>query len=320
MKRLLSVFDLPPETPMESFCQRADLYREDDESSKEFFENYPWRSLLQHKIMGCIFSEPSIRTRWSFEAAMTKLGGSVISSFGSGSTSEDKGESVMDTLRTASQYAEVLVYRSRTDVQDENGPLKNYDLVDSHFLNAGDGSYEHPTQAMLDAYTIWRHYKTLNGLQILIVGDVKHSRTIHSLLALLGGKDRRNKFHYWDWFGNDLGRWEPEVGASPVNTLKDIKKLLPSVDVAYLNRVQIEKIMPDEMTVEEAGAECNSLSFDKKIMKKFNPEGIVLDPGPRRGELSPKIDDDPRVKMLEQAKNGMYMRMAILRWIFTDSV
>ena len=176
-RNLFSVFDVP----VESFIVQAEKFRLDEVKAPkhEFMFPYYWRSVFRNKTLGCIFGEPSIRTRWSFESAMQKMGGNVVSSFGPQSTSAEKGESLEDMLKTASQFVDAIVVRTPEPLIEMDEILINLDGIDAHIINAGDGKNEHPTQAMLDAYTIWRNFQRLNSLRFVVVGDVSCSRTIH---------------------------------------------------------------------------------------------------------------------------------------------
>ena len=243
MRQLLSVFDYPHDS-IEKFCEQAERFQQCEihSGANEFMQRYDWRTSFSHMTLGCIFGEPSIRTRWSFESAMLKMGGNVVSSFGPKSTSAEKGESMFDMLRTASQYVDAIVIRSSeplSTVADEWSC--DFDAVDAHVINAGDGKNEHPTQAMLDAYTIWQVFQQLHSLNFVIVGDMPCSRTIHSLVSLLGTKELNNRFYIWDFRGEGLGQWTPDAETITVKTPEQMKEALRDCDVLYMNRLQKER-------------------------------------------------------------------------------
>jgi aspartate carbamoyltransferase catalytic subunit len=322
MSNLLSVFDLPP---IEGFIKKA-----------ECFPNLVRVKTLKSKTLGCIFSEPSIRTRWSFESAMHKMGGNVVTSFGPQSTSAEKGESLSDMLRTASQYVDAIVIRTPEPLMNEAGDvLVDLEGVDAHVINAGDGKNEHPTQAMLDAYTIWRKFKRLDSLKFVVVGDLEKSRTIHSLLWLLGSKQLNNCFSVWDFCDKGLGQWEPEAkvkyrtkdnqpsrGGGPVGHRwpRDpatfdyglIEEDIKNCDVLYLNRYQKERHI--------GNLASNPFVLTPFVLDLLNKDAIILNPGPRQDEMPSNVDQDPRCKYWEQMKNGLYMRMAVLDWIFSGGL
>lgn len=255
------------------------------------------------KTMASLFFEPSTRTRLSFEAAMKRLGGSVITA-NDESSSLMKGESIADTLKTASFFADLLVVRS-------SEPESSWGEPDVPIINAGDGGNSHPSQALLDAFTIWCHKGTLSPLTVGIVGDLKHSRTIKSLVEYLsvGATD----FIAFDSTGQGNELSEASMGfAQRCHTRNDISeflKLSGQIDVLYMNRVQCER--------HEVGIPNQSGStfvLDRNMLRNFKEDCLILNPGPRKEEM-PFLEDN-RIKMWEQVESGFYIRMALLRHIF----
>lgn len=302
--RILTVEDLPN---LEVLFDRADRYQKQTEIKPWTLHEAQWQTMAHGKFLGCIFGEPSIRTRWSFEVAFQKLGGIVISSFGPGSTSEEKGEFLSDMLKVASLMTDFIVIR-------QNQPLNRVDLshIDAHIINAGDGNNEHPTQALLDAYTIWREFKRLDNLKIFVAGDLYQSRTIHSLLKLLGDPKYNNYFYLCDSMSGcpDAREWTPS-NSEMVETY-NVPVCLPNVDVVYLNRVQWERRSNDELD--------EFWGFDTRHMQVLNKNAIVMNPGPRREEMPAHVvDNDPRNRFWDQVKNGLYIRMALFHQILREA-
>lgn len=245
------------------------------------------------KLLGSLFFEPSTRTRWSTEAAMLRLGGQVLSmEHAKESSSDRKGETLRDTIKTCSQYVDALVVRHPSEGVIQAAA----EFSDCPVINGGDGTNEHPTQALLDVYTITRSFKEIKGLKIMFTGDSACSRTIHSLIRL-------------------LEPYEPEIIiADPNGNLdcrgstsyvygNDAYEKLPHIDVLYMTRHQNERLLPRKKS---AFIMTNALAC---TMKK---EAIIMHPLPRTEELPTEIDSNPRAKYFEQAKNGMWVRMGLL--------
>jgi|SRR3989344_1491624 len=249
------------------------------------------------KILANIFFEPSTRTEKSFQAAMYRLGGQVIAHKDSGS-SREKGETKEDTIRVLSGYADIAVIRD-----DEEGKMARYAaLAGVSVINAGDGSNEHPTQTLLDAFTILKERGRLDNLKIVFVGDLKYSRTIHSLMKTL------SKFSGNRLYGIYPGPLSLPESMKPLvqslHSVDEMKQALKEMqpDVIYSNRVQEERLH---------GEKANYL-IDKSILEAIPEDCILMNPLPRAGELSVEIDSDKRVIPFKQAKNGIPVRMALL--------
>lgn len=249
------------------------------------------------KIMATLFFEPSTRTRLSFEAAMKKLGGEVIG-LSSTDSSLVKGESMEDTLNAISMYADVLVVRSSSSIKTWGDP-------NCIVINAGDGGENHPTQSLLDGYTIWRYKKSLSNMTIGIVGDLGNSRTIKSLVEFMSKK--RNIFTTFDSTG--LGNKINNDHVEEIYNIEDIKEFeseMFNFDVLYLNRVQNER----------NGIACESkFILQNNHLNDIKNDCLIMNPGPRKEEIPANISDS-RIKMWEQVENGFYIRMALLRYAF----
>jgi len=252
-------------------------------SFKDIDRSYP--NLLQGKIMATLFFEPSTRTRLSFESAMIKLGGSVVT-VNDESSSLMKGETLSDTIRTVSEYADVIVVRC-------NKPISEWGECDCPVINAGDGKDNHPTQALLDTYTI-NQYEIPRNLKIGISGDMQNSRTINSFYDML---TLDNQIFPYDSAKQTEGTFL---------SLKDFEEILPELHVLYLNRVQRERheIVPK-----------NTFVLSEKHLNSMREDAIILNPGPRREELPDHALNDSRVKFWDQVRNGLCIRMALLHHI-----
>lgn len=262
---------------------------------------------LEGKILATIFYEPSTRTRLSFEAAMAKLGGSVVSTENAAQfSSAAKGETIEDTMRVVSGYANAIVIR-----HPETGSAAraaNTSLVP--VINAGDGAGEHPTQTLLDAYTILKELGRLHDFSIAFVGDLLYGRTVHSLPILLA-EHKNITMHFVspkelklpDIYKKKL--MEKGVKFQEHSDLAEVAKI---ADVIYMTRIQKERFasMAAYKKVE------HSYVMDNATLAICKKDALILHPLPRVTEISPEIDSDPRAGYFRQAKNGLYVRMALL--------
>ncbi len=272
-------------------------------------------TLLQGKLMPALFYEPSSRTFGSFVAAMQRLGGSFIPLQGVVYSSVAKGETLPDTVRTFASYSDIVVIR-----HPEVGSARiAAEFSDKPVINAGDGVGEHPTQALLDYYTIRRHFKKLRGLTVTMVGDLLNGRTIHSLVRLLS--------LYAPIKSNLVSPGILRLPHELIRVLRERKvdivelerwdAVLQETDVLYVTRVQKERFT-DISTYEKLK---HAYIVDSDIMKKLKKSAIVMPPFPRVGEISMEVDLDPRaIYISEQMANGMYVRMALLKLILLKSL
>jgi aspartate carbamoyltransferase len=258
----------------------------------------------QDKILVNAFFEPSTRTSMSFESAMYRLGGNVIN-YNQDVSSAKKGESYEDTIKTLSSYGHILVLRHpEKGMVDEANKYSNIPVI-----NAGDGDGEHPTQSLLDLYTIHSNFK-LNDeyVKVLFIGDIKHSRTIHSLLHLFKNYNRiKVYFLPYEGKGPDYNMLA-NTAIAHEQILEDItidrRDLdIGEFDVIYCTRLQSER-----------NSELRRPDFivNKELLKDAKENAIVMHPFPRNSELSSDVDDDPRNQYFQQMRNGLYVRMAII--------
>jgi len=258
---------------------------------------------LDGKVITTIFFEPSTRTRLSFEAAIQRLGAKLISTEnGKTSSSATKGELLEDTIRVVDGYADAIVMRH----SDNDSAIRAAKVSSVPIINAGSGKAEHPTQSLLDAYTIRSKKGRLDNLKIAILGDLVHGRTIHSLIKLFGLYDNI------EFYALSMKHLElPEEYVNIIektgnkfikcNSFADIPK---DVDVMYHTRIQAER------SDENLGKE--EFVINKKILNEFSKNTIVMHPLPRVNEIDADVDDDERAVYFEQAHNGMWVRMALL--------
>jgi aspartate carbamoyltransferase catalytic subunit len=270
----------------------------------------PGRRSLSGRILATLFYEPSTRTRLSFESAMLRLGGSVISTENAREfSSAIKGESIEDTIRIVGGYADAIVIRHH-----ELGAAKRAASVSAvPILNAGDGPGEHPTQALLDLYTIRHELGRFDRLRVALVGDLRFGRTARSLALLFCLADEVELVFVSPPevpMGRDIRERLTRHGVS-YRDETDLRRVLPEVDVVYQTRIQKERFAtPDEY---EAAHGVYILDHDAYAL--LNPNAIVLHPLPRVDEISPDVDADPRSAYFRQAHNGVFIRMALLETV-----
>ncbi|MBN2229733.1 MAG: aspartate carbamoyltransferase [Candidatus Thorarchaeota archaeon] len=264
---------------------------------------------LESKIMAVLFFEPSTRTRLSFESAMLRLGGSVLG-FAEATTSSagGKGETLADTIRTVERYADIIVIRH---------PLDGSARVAAEFssipvINAGSGSEEHPTQALLDLYSIKKFKGSIDGLSISLCGDLKYGRTVHSLGMALTNYNVSIKLA-----APQMLRMKPAViedmrkAGAEVIEVDSVEEAVKDVDVIYMTRIQKERF-PDPREYDKVVGRFSITADDAPLMRD---DAIVLHPLPRVDELSADLDGLPQARYFDQVYNGVILRMAILKMI-----
>jgi aspartate carbamoyltransferase catalytic subunit len=265
----------------------------------------------EDKIMATLFYKPSTRTRFSFEASMHRLGGKVITTERANEfSSEIHGEHLEDTIRIISNCSDVIVLR-----HTEEGAAKRAAQVSSvPVINAGEGAGgQHPTQALLDLYTIYRECKALNGLSVALIGALDNGRTARSLAYLLS-KFERVKLYFIAPPGMqikpdilsylDLHRIEYELGESLV-------KILPQVDVVYRTHIDRERLQRRDI-------DLSTYNINVDALKKMKSNAIIMHPLPRSVEIDPAVDNDPRAVYFSQSRNGLFVRMALLTLLFEN--
>jgi aspartate carbamoyltransferase catalytic subunit len=262
---------------------------------------------LAGRIMTTLFFEASTRTRLSFEAAMHRLGGSVIGTENAAQFSSTiKGETLEDTIRIVTGYSDIIVMR-----HTEIGAAKRAARVAGvPVINAGDGAGEHPTQALLDTYTINKEFGRIDGLKIAMVGDLTYGRTVHSLSYMLA--NYRDVMIYYIAPENVqipdyVKQYLDERGIRYVET-SDLNAVVGNVDVVYQTRIQKERFP----SLEEYQKAAGKYIVDGALLDRMRKDAIVLHPLPRAGEIAEEVDADPRAAYFRQAVNGLYIRMALL--------
>ncbi len=262
-------------------------------------------TLLKGKILATLFFEPSTRTRLSFETAIQRLGGGVISLGAVESSSVAKGETLTDTVRTVSQYADVIVIRHpRTGSAKEAA-----DAVSIPVINAGDGTGQHPTQALLDIYTIYKELGPLKNLVVSMVGDLKNGRTVHALVEILSLFQTRLYFVSPSnlRMPEEITSHLKEKGIGIVETRDMMEGALAS-DVLYMTRIQKERFTD----LSEYEKLKGSYIINKEFLSKLKKRVSILHPLPRVDEITPEVDIYPGAAYFRQVRNGVFVRMALL--------
>ncbi|MDE1766645.1 MAG: aspartate carbamoyltransferase [Thaumarchaeota archaeon] len=268
------------------------------------------RELARGKVLGYLFFEPSTRTRMSFEAAMASLGGTSIGIADASSSSAKKGESLADTVRIMSLYSDVVVLRHQLDGSSRFAA----EVSEKPLINAGSGTEEHPTQAILDLYTMRKEKKKIDGLKIGIVGDLKYGRTVYSLLYALGN------------YKVDVRLISPpslKVRSDSTYEIRkklayteatDLEENLDDLDVVYVTRIQKERFADMEEYVKVKG----SYKIGPDLLKKMKSDVIIMHPLPRLDEISHKLDSTPNAKYFKQAQYGKDTRAALLALVLNE--
>ena len=299
MKNLISCDQFTKENLKEIF-DLADVVRANPKK---------YMNALDGKVITTLFFEPSTRTRLSFETAVVRLGAKLVSTEnGKSNSSSTKGETLEDTIKVVTGYTDGIIMRHSFNDEAERAQK----VATVPVINAGSGKGEHPTQSLLDAYTIRREKGRLNNLKIAILGDLINGRTIHSLIKLFGLYDN---IEFYALSKENLALPDKYVKIIEdsgnkyfkCNNFSDIPK---DVDVMYHTRIQAERCD------EDLGKE--EFIINKEILNQFSEDTIVMHPLPRVDEISTDIDDDKRAKYFEQAHNGMWVRMALLLKIFGE--
>ena len=266
-----------------------------------------YQDVAARKKLATLFYEPSTRTRLSFEAAMLNLGGKVLGFPDAGVSSAAKGETVADTIRVVSCYADIAAMRH----PKEGAPLRASRYSRIPVINAGDGGHSHPTQTLLDMLTIRRRKGRLDRLTIGFCGDLKFGRTVHSLIKSLARYEGMKfvlispeELRVPDYIIHEF--LEPR-GIEFVET-RSLEQAMPELDILYMTRVQRERFFNEEDYVRLK----NSYVLTEAKMNLARPDMAVLHPLPRVNEITLDVDDDPRAAYFEQAQNGVYMRMALI--------
>ncbi len=259
------------------------------------------------KKLATLFYEPSTRTRLSFEAAMLNMGGSVLGFSSADSSSAAKGESIADTIRVVSCYADICAIRH----PKEGAPMRAAHFSKIPVINAGDGGHQHPTQTLTDLMTIRKKKKRLGGLTIGLCGDLKFGRTVHSLIKSLARYDgirfvliSPEELRVPDYILEEVIK----AKNIPYKEVVDLEGVIGELDILYMTRVQKERFFNEEDYIRLK----DSYILTGAKMKLAKPDMAVLHPLPRVNEIALEVDEDPRAAYFEQVQNGVYVRMALM--------
>lgn len=272
----------------------------------EHYRSCPQTDILKGKIIGNVFFEPSTRTHCSFQCAIQRCSGYTID-LQIEYSSVKKGESLEDTIQTMEQYCDALVVRHPT-----KGCMKVcVDCTNIPIINAGDGDGEHPTQALLDLFTIKQYHNTNRPLKIAICGDLKHSRTCHSLIKLLDRMYEQFEFYL-------ISHESLSLDDSFSRTLRniciygsDLSSIISMMDVIYMTRIQKERVQ-NECIIDK------NIYITNNMLNEAKPTTILMHPLPRNDELPKECDKNNRSKYFQQMKNGVYIRMALLEYCLCE--
>lgn len=259
------------------------------------------------KILGTLFFEPSTRTRLSFEAAMERLGGKVIGFSAANNSSTSKGESVQDTVRTVSQYADIIAMRHPR----EGAARLASETCEVPLINAGDGGHQHPTQTLTDLLTMQIYKGRLDNLNIGLCGDLKYGRTVHSLIKVMS-LFPNNRFTLISPTELKLPgyfkRSVIEAGNISYTETGSLEESIPDLDILYMTRIQKERFYSEADYIRLK----DSYILTAAMLQQAKPDLAILHPLPRVNEISKDVDSDPRALYFKQVRCGMYVRMALI--------
>lgn len=271
-------------------------------------------NILGRRVMASLFYEPSTRTRLSFESAMTRLGGAVLTTESAQEfSSAAKGETLEDTIRVIAGYSDVIVLRHF----ESGASQRAADVSEVPIINAGDGAGQHPTQSLLDMYTISREIGRLDSISIALVGDLSNGRTVRSLCYLLA-KYPNPKIYF---VAPDIVRMKGDIKEYltrhkiEFSEVENLHHVAGEVDVLYQTRIQRERFGDNLEHYEKARGKY---IVDESVLKCMRDDAIVMHPLPRVDEIDPAVDADPRAAYFRQAHNGLYVRMALLKMLLAD--
>ena len=271
-----------------------------------FFEEHPNHRILQGKVVATLFFEPSTRTRLSFETAVNRLGGRIIGFSDASTTSSSKGETLKDTIKMVSNYVDLIIMRHYL----EGAARYATEVTDTPVINAGDGANQHPSQTMLDLYSIYKTQGTLENLTITMVGDLKYGRTVHSLLMAMRFFNPTFRFVAC----NELRMPKEYRDFCDANGIRYTEhtefdsEVLADTDILYMTRVQRERFS-DIMEYERVK---NLYTLRNDMLEDTKPTLRVLHPLHRVNEIDRDVDDNPKAYYFEQARNGLFARQAII--------
>lgn len=275
-------------------------------SDAAFFEAHPNQHLLDGKVIATLFFEPSTRTRLSFETAVNRLGGRVIGFSDAATTSSSKGETLKDTIKMVSNYVDLIIMRHYL----EGAALYATEVSPVPIINAGDGANQHPSQTMLDLFSIYKTQGRLDNLNITLVGDLKYGRTVHSLIMAM--------YHFnptFNFIACDELKMPVEYkifcdqhGIKYTESRDFGPEIINNTDILYMTRVQRERFTD----LDEYERVKNIYTLRNAMLAESRPNLRILHPLPRVGEINPDVDDNPKAYYFNQAQNGLYARQAII--------
>ena len=297
MRSLIDILDLSVQELDELIATACDIIENPDK----------YANVCKGKKLATLFFEPSTRTRLSFEAAMYELGGNVLSVASADSSSASKGESVADTAKVISCYADIIAMRH----PKEGAPLVASMNASIPVINAGDGGHCHPTQTLADLLTIHREKGRLNDLTVGFCGDLKFGRTVHSLINALSRYTgikivliSPDELKLPDYVKEDM----LDANGMPYVEVTDLEAAIPELDILYMTRVQKERFFNEEDYLRLK----DTYILDLKKLQNAKPDLCVMHPLPRVNEISVAVDNDPRACYFKQVLNGKYMRMSLI--------
>lgn len=269
------------------------------------FEARPVKNLLEGKVIATLFFEPSTRTRLSFESAINRLGGKIVGFADSSSTSVTKGETLHDTIKMVNSYCDLIVIRHPF----EGSARYASEIATVPVINAGDGANQHPTQTLLDLYSIRKTQGTLDNLNIFMVGDLKYGRTVHSLMMAMARWDTTFNFISPEELRmpDEFKSYLDNAGLKYYEHL-DFSDIISKADIIYMTRVQKERFS-DPIEYEKVK---NIYVLKNSMLKNTKPNMKILHPLPRVNEIDTDVDSNPKAYYFEQALNGVFTRQAIL--------
>ncbi|MDE7375951.1 MAG: aspartate carbamoyltransferase [Muribaculaceae bacterium] len=271
-----------------------------------YFEEHPNQKILDGKVVATLFFEPSTRTRLSFETAVNRLGGRVIGFYDASTTSSSKGETLHDTIKMVSNYVDLIVMRHYL----EGAARWASEVTDIPVVNAGDGANQHPSQTMLDLYSIYKTQGRLNDLTITMVGDLKYGRTVHSLLMAMSYFNPTFNFVACKelQMPEEYLKFCDEHGIKYTITTDFSPEIINASDIIYMTRVQRERFT-DIMEYERVK---NLYTLRNDMLANSRDNLRILHPLPRVNEIAYDVDDNPKAYYFDQARNGLYARQAII--------
>lgn len=297
MRHLIEPEDFSLEEIQELVNQGLEIYSNPKAYSK----------ICEGKILASLFFEPSTRTKFSFDAAMMRMGGNVIGFSDAETTSAKKGESLADTIRVMGYYSDIVVMRH----PKEGAPKLASQYSSVPIINGGDGGHQHPTQTLTDLITIQKYKGSVKGHSVAFCGDLKYGRTVHSLirtLARFGSK----KFYLISpeelQLPNSLKRQLTTKYGVELVTVHDFEDVIHDIDVLYMTRIQKERFFNEEDYLKLK----NTFKLTKEKIKMAKEDMIIMHPLPRVNEIAYDVDEDPRAVYFEQSEMGVYVRMALI--------